>query len=292
MLMRGAALVGLLAVLALPSPQSPANRQKQQELSNHKKADAEHSTAQITVITVNPQSSGQQEKKTESKPSQWPPISDIYWPTLALVIVGVIGTVIAIVTLKDLARQTVATEQAADAARINARALIEAERALIRVELVSTSYKGKDGRWYGEDRVPFTPADVLAGKHLLYSMKMTNVGRTPAHILEYQISYSCLPEGVTDIPPVGGSGLVEERGFNHLLTAGAAIEIMEPINIGFYMKDSWKEILECEKTAVVYGWVKYRHIFSATEECRTDYCYSYTASLERLSSVGRHTHYT
>jgi hypothetical protein len=105
----------------------------------------------------------QQEKKTETKPCQWPPISDIYWPTLALVIVGVIGTIIAIVTLKDLARQTVATEQAADAARINARALIEAERALIRVELVSTSCKGKDGRWYGEDRVPFTPADVLAG---------------------------------------------------------------------------------------------------------------------------------
>jgi len=43
-----------------------------------------------------------------------------------------------------------------------------------------------------------------------------------------------------------------------------------------------------DKTAVIHGEVKYRHMFS-TDDCYADFCYSYTVSEHRLSSVGRHT---
>jgi hypothetical protein len=133
--------------------------------------------------------------------------------------------------------------------------------------------------------------EILAGDHLRYKLKLTNMGRTPAQIFGFTIRYSCLEEGVRDLPENAGGTHASSRPFEHLLGGnGQAVEIEEPIvDVGLYIRDDVDAIKRFEKTAVIHGSVKYRHMFSSTDDCYADFCYSYTASEERLSSVGRHT---
>ena len=81
------------------------------------------------------------------------------------------------------------------------------------------------------------------------------------------------------------------RSFEHLLAGnGQGIDIEEPvIDVGVYMQGDEKTIQSLKKTAVIHGSVKYRHMFSTTDDCYADFCYVYTVSEERLTSVGRHT---
>jgi hypothetical protein len=58
-----------------------------------------------------------------------------FWATIALVVVGFAGIFVGVRTLKILKRQTKAPEDAAQAALLNAQALIKAERAWIMVDL-------------------------------------------------------------------------------------------------------------------------------------------------------------
>jgi len=55
------------------------------------------------------------------------------------------------------------------------------------------------------------------------------------------------------------------------------------------MRDDSDAIERLEKTAVIHGWVKYRHMLSTTDDCYADFCYAYTVSEERLTVVGRYT---
>jgi hypothetical protein len=54
-------------------------------------------------------------------------------------------------------------------------------------------------------------------------------------------------------------------------------------------KDTWEAISKFEKTAVFSGWVKYRHMFSDTDDFYAPFCYAYTASQEKLTRVGRYS---
>lgn len=92
------------------------------------------------------------------------------------------------------------------------------------------------------------------------------------------------------MPDNAGGKQSSVRPFEHLLAGGGqAVEIGEPIvDVGQYMGDDVDAIKRLEKTAVIHGEVKYRHMFS-TDDCYADFCYAYTVSEERLSSVGRHT---
>ena len=132
-------------------------------------------------------------------------------------------------------------------------------------------------------------AEVLAGHHLKYKLKLTNMGRTPAQIFYFTIRYSCLGKGVTDLPENAGGSESSIRPFEYLLGGGEAIEIGEPIiDVGQYIGDDIDAVKEFEKTAVIHGEVKYRHIFSA-DDWYAEFCYSFTASEERLTRVGRRT---
>lgn len=189
--------------------------------------------------------------------------------------------------------QARATETAANAATKSAEALINSERAWVIAELLPQAVRASDKHWYrfvGDSHVYMSVEEILAGHHLRYKLKLTNMGRTPAQIFGFTIRYSCLGEGVRDLPDNAGGTQASSRPFEHLLGgSGQAIEIGEPIvDVGQYMRDDVDAIQRLEKTAVIHASVKYRHMFS-TDDCYADFCYVYTVSEERLSSVGRHT---
>ena len=134
--------------------------------------------------------------------------------TGALVIVGALGVCYAIKTLKGIERQANANEgqlqeiqrageqttkliahaeKQAEAALLNARAVINAERAWILVRMVPTGpYKrsrdlGPD-RYEWEDGTPLSPEEVVSGRHLRperirYTMK--NYGRSPGFVTSH-----------------------------------------------------------------------------------------------------------
>lgn len=201
-----------------------------------------------------------------------------------LAIVGALGVWAAFKILRAINRQ-------AEIMVRQTEAMINSERAWVVPELRPHAYQGKDGSWHSQNSVPFTTEEALAGQHLLYSLKLTNMGRTPAQILGFEVRYACLPEGITDLPQDGGAEFAEVREFHHLLGAeGNSVEIDDPvIDTRLHMNDSWDAIRRLEKTAVVHGSVRYRHIFSTKDDSYAEFCYAYTVSLNRLRSVGRHT---
>jgi hypothetical protein len=67
----------------------------------------------------------------EKPPSWW----DVAWSTWALVGVGIVAAYLALRTLSDIQKQTKNTKIAADAALLNAQAVINAERAWVIVDL-------------------------------------------------------------------------------------------------------------------------------------------------------------
>jgi hypothetical protein len=189
--------------------------------------------------------------------------------------------------------QTRATETAANAASKSAEALISSERAWVIAELIPHAVRASNNQWFrviATGHVLMSVNEILAGDHLKYKLKLTNMGRTPAQLFGFTIRYSCLGEGVKDLPDNAGGKQSSARPFEHLLGGGGqAVEIEEPvIDVGKYMGDDTDAIERLEKTAVIHGEVKYRHMFS-TDDCYVDFCYVYTVSQERLTSVGRHT---
>jgi hypothetical protein len=179
----------------------------------------------------------------------------------------------------------------ADAANKSAEALINSERAWVIAELIPQAVRTSGNHWcrvIGSSYVSMSAEEILRGHHLRYNLKLTNMGRTPAQIFGFATRYSCLGKGVTDLPENAGGNQVSSRPFEHLLSSGSAVEIGEPIDVGQYMQEDVDSIQQLEKTAVIHGSVKYRHIFSADDNY-AEFCYVYTVSEERLSSVGRHT---
>ena len=184
-------------------------------------------------------------------------------------------------------------EQAAKAASRNAEALINAERAWVIPELQCLSIQNSDGSWVWKQRGgSLTIPDVLRGKHLQYILKLTNMGRTPAHVLECRINSTLLAEGVRDLPPNSTGDTWQSHEINQFIAGGESAEITEPLLVvADFIEAEWLAIRGHKKTAVFHGWVKYRHMFSPKEDT-AEFCYVYTVSLNRLSSVASHTKYT
>jgi hypothetical protein len=253
-----------------------------------------------TVIVVNQQPPEGKDADHAQKPPSY--LSRLFGPenlpNIALVIVATLTALFIASQARETARATQAVrdslphqEQAARAALRNAEALINAERAWIIPELKCLCTQRDDNRWYKPDGSALTMEEVLRGKHLKYILKLTNMGRTPANVTGFQITYTLLPEGVRDLPP-DARGDSTYRGVNKFVAAGESGEIFEPIiDVGTYTTGHWLPIRALEETAVFHGWVKYRHMFS-TEEDQADFCYVYTVSLNRLSAVGKYTKYT
>jgi len=189
--------------------------------------------------------------------------------------------------LDIMQNQARATETAANAANKSAEALISSERAWIIAELVPICRRFGDD-WHrpiGNGWAQLSENELLNQEHLKHKLKVTNMGKTPAHILSYRLIYSCLDKGVTSL-----SGKIAERQdsqhiFDHLLGATDSIEAPEMIHVDKYISRKIKGIKELENTAVFHGWVKYQHVFSDSEVVKVSFCYSYKPSTLGLVRV-------
>jgi hypothetical protein len=163
-----------------------------------------------------------------------------------------------------------------------ADALVNSERAWVIAELLPVCVKFSDGFWRrpaGGGWAALSEEEVLKGDHLRHKLKFTNMGRTPAHILRYQITYSCLDKGVTSLS--GGTVARQDSAyiFDHLLGSTDSIEVPEIVDVDEYMSERIKGIKDLENTAVFHGWVEYQHVFSDSEVVRVPFCYSYKPSI-------------
>jgi hypothetical protein len=111
---------------------------------------------------------------------QRPPWWDVAWSTWALVGVGVVAAYLALRTLSDIREQTKNTKVAADAALLNAQAVINAERAWLMVDLDWVPACPKITLGSGSERGSAIRHYTSAGVRFKY----TNEGKTIAWIDE------------------------------------------------------------------------------------------------------------
>src|SRR5258708_3620559 len=91
--------------------------------------------------------------------------------------------------------QARATETAANAATKSAEALINSERAWLIAELTPVCRKFAD-QWHrpaGATWAPLSVEEILKGDYLEHKLKLTNMGRTPAHIGKFQLMLQIVP---------------------------------------------------------------------------------------------------
>jgi hypothetical protein len=158
-----------------------------------------------------------------------------------------------------------ATEKAADAALLNAQAVMNAERAWMVV-------KGVDGR-------PLNTNSETGLQTALLSIAFENRGRSPAFLLEYAWKLDSLPvgESLPAVPPPTSayyvSGSTEDPdGFPlapdapyTMRNLGGGVVIPEP-----------QLVAKGEVIMWLHGWVKYRDVFGRIQE--TWFCYRWHRS--------------
>jgi len=176
-------------------------------------------------------------------------------------------------------------------AQSQANALVNSERAWVIAELVPIC-RMIGNHWHRPSGtgswVHMSESECVDGRHLEHMLKFTNMGRTPAHILRYELSYACLDKGVTTFD--GGSVAKQDsvRAFDHLLAASDWIDAPQIVDVNEYIKRRMPGIMKLDNTAVFDGWVEYLHVFSNSEVVRAPFCYVYkpsTSGLERVPEV-------
>jgi hypothetical protein len=176
-------------------------------------------------------------------------------PEWVLAIVGTITFVVIGWQAYETRRAADATGIAATASRDSADALIASERAWVVAELIPTAFKFTDQKWYravGTMHTMLSAEETIRGEHLHHKLKLTNMGRTPATIIGFQIAYSCLPEAIKELPE-GEGQQTTFYPFEHLLAAGDSIEINEPVvDVWDYIKASINAIDDLKETAVFH----------------------------------------
>jgi hypothetical protein len=177
-------------------------------------------------------------------------------PAVFLVFIGIGGVLAALRTLKAIQRQ-------ADVA-------INAERAWLVVELVPTGIKFNGVRYkpVGSTSEELVESDLSDGNNFEYTLKITNMGKTPALITKYAINV--------------GDGMSEPRviasGSPHLALAGERQWYFDPIDVA-------TEVKKYANDAAIsfYGEVFYEHVFAKGEAIEESFAYRLEKSTGRLS---------
>lgn len=222
--------------------QAPSVGNKQQAPADQK---------QQETASANTTTSKQKEEST--KQSRWwppPPLWDTYWPTFALVILAGIAAKLGLETLADIRKQTnaqmiaaKAAKKSADAAWLNAQAVINIERALVDVEL------GK----------PTHDIDESTGETTAFfrcGFKITNYGRTVAHIISFGIGTGCFP-GYCRFR-IEDFETSQTRTEHNLLAAGASVTLFD-LDVGHLFPD-WSSIQDETKTGMLRLEVRYEDV--------------------------------
>ncbi len=179
-----------------------------------------------------------------------PPIWDIYWPTVVLMVAAVIGIFVAWSTLNDIKVQTQNAKASADAALLSAQAVVSSERAWLIVEDLTVQ-----------------PLVELTNERtkIQFTLRFKNEGRTPCWITEKRICFQMV-ERLPDEPFFDGTSLAfnnpEEEPVGvarHSLLAGELV--CNGVHL-MVLETPGDEHAFKGNIPVLYGLIKYRDPFS------------------------------
>lgn len=186
--------------------------------------------------------------------------------TVVLSLVGISGIIVAICTLKIIGRQTTAIEE-------QTKALTNSERAWIHADFIRREIMGVT----------------------LYSLVITNQGKTPAQIFDYHIWHGLLTEGVPFAKEKLTTHFSED---SHIFIGGGQTETLRN---DFRLEDLF--ILEDSKPAASAGFpqgafcitVNYGDVVTEKakrKEHRTSFVYLVNLTFSTLTRIAQYNDYT
>ena len=217
-------------------------------------------------------------------------ISPTNLPTDYLVIVGIGGVFIALSSLNAIRRQTdifdrsaAAAQTAAEAALKTIQLTINAERALVEINLVApTTYIDEQ-----------TGEEFLGGRikdTFRYGISITNHGRTVARIISYAVSRTCAPKNV--------SPQQFDRHFQtteHALVGADKSHVLGHVDIDRLFTDiEWPSIQDEIANAMFRIDVQYEDVLkNSSERCHeTSATFRYDTRIEAARRLPEHNAYT
>jgi len=238
MLKRLAILGVLLACLPVYGQEKTSKPQSDQKNCEHVKQSAPDSSSVSIINSVNQQTAQGKRDDTDNQPDTY--LHHLILPetlaSIGLLIVGIIGTYIALGTLKNIERQTKSGETAANAAFQNAQAVINAERPWLLV--VIKPMKGPMGG---------------------FNVHVRNKGRSPAMITAAYIGCTAVKEmsALPEKAPYSIGSLIQDR----IIVPDGAVRItwFDAKMFENILKDSYPRFYG-EKRIFVFGKVLYRDL--------------------------------
>jgi hypothetical protein len=232
-----------LAILAVVLAVSAVDMVGQQKASAQQHTKTTQADMPPAITENNYDNSKHEQEKTSDVPRWWPE--------------GITAVVI-ILTMFVIAGQTYYTRRAAEAALLNAQAVIVAERPWMIVDLV-------------------TPTDI-AGIHPIYDISCFNRGQTPARITDCRMGHRFIddPERLTltasDYHPVVmpfPTLKASDKGFRATRVIPGEI---------------WKERSQEDKFIMFFGYTLYEDVFPTEEnggfgKHETHWCFAYSPDL-------------
>ncbi|HLW98692.1 MAG TPA: hypothetical protein VKR82_08610 [Candidatus Acidoferrales bacterium] len=255
--------------------QIPPVRENQLKTPDYKSHQTKNFPSQYAgPCTVMPSDPATDNKKGGANlQSKWwppPPIWDIYWPTFGLVLLGCVASWIALRTLGDLRQQTKNTKGAAEATLLNAKAIINAERAWIDGDL-TRGLPVSDPGW----------EEISVSE---YTLRIINYGRTPAYIQAWKIGTGCL-ERELDKFSRGNLERSARKEIHMFFPPEQHPKELARFNMAEYFND-WIGVMSGTKTGVFEMTIEYFDIISGEGKSRqlreTYFAYSYNTTEGRF----------
>jgi hypothetical protein len=269
--------VGLTSILPIyGQQQSPPTARHQNSSQNTKSPDQRTSSpiAPAGITVIDKQTSTTQADRSSGHPQSYLArlFSPENLPNIALVVAGFAGIIVAICTLSVLRRQTKATEQSAEAALLNAQAIINSERAWITVMPYRWSPEFFP-RWEPGDPIPKGDMGTWPIAHL-FPAQIKCFGKTPARITGIAVRYIRTRTNPSQWPaePDYGDLSVEDIVLVPQDEIAATAKL-SPDN-GVLTKAQIDAIQKREEFLFAYGIVKYKDVHQCEREARFGYVYS------------------
>jgi type II secretory pathway pseudopilin PulG len=209
-------------------------------------------------------------------PAPW----DIYWPTVALVVVSGLAVLAALSTLRAIKAQVVEMHKTGEqtekliqeavlqsiAAKRSADAIINSERAWV------------DGEFAPSEDIS-NPGDF---SHMTYVLTITNQGRTPAQILNWQITIDAYNHETEEARKTKSHNT--KRNLHALLASNGVHTVGEEFRLADYFENADAALLGIE-TALISITIEYRDLVTGSNlPHETSLRYSFqNGNLERIS---------
>ncbi|MCU1268979.1 MAG: hypothetical protein JWN74_273 [Acidobacteriaceae bacterium] len=250
--MKLSVLLFALTCLLIVNGQEKGSKTKPHQ--NNSQLDKTSVTPTIGVNAVDQKAPARQEKPAAEHPNGYLSrlLSPENLPNVGLFVIGVIGILVAISTLKDVQKQTRNTQIAAEAAYLNSKAVIKSERPWV------TGGEGRDSfRLFGN------PALVPR-----FWLALKNSGRTPGKLVRVLMKFE-KRSSIDDL-----RGIEHDLNFSDICPIPYVLIIPgdNPFQISCTIAgdqplspEEINEIRDGDKFLVVYGVIEYEDVFETPE---------------------------